>query len=242
LDEPYKDFPASWPGIFFTETSKDNILNYTTIKNAYQAIAVLDPSVNANPKLVLNQCVIDNAYDAGIIAVHSRVVATNCLISNCGKNIQLASGGTYRFTHCTVASYSNSFISHTSPVLFVSNNDGGTNTEIMDALFRNCIFWGENGLVENEVVVDKKGSTSFTVSFDYVLWKVQTAPANTTVNQILNNQAPEFDSINVSDRYYDFRLKAVSPAVNSGTNAAVLIDIEGKPRPVGVPDRGAFER
>ena len=50
LDEPYKDFPASWPGIYFSPTSKDNVLNYAVIKNAYQAIAVQDPSPNANSK------------------------------------------------------------------------------------------------------------------------------------------------------------------------------------------------
>ena len=47
LDEPYNDFPAGWPGIFFRATSKDNIFNYAVIKNAYQALAVLDPSINA---------------------------------------------------------------------------------------------------------------------------------------------------------------------------------------------------
>ena len=47
LDEPYKDYPASWPGIYFRTTSKDNVLNYAVIKNSYQAIAVEDPSPNA---------------------------------------------------------------------------------------------------------------------------------------------------------------------------------------------------
>ena len=121
LDDPYKDFPASWPGIFFSSTSKDNIFNYAVIKNAYQAIAVEDPSSNANPKITLNECVIDNAYDAGIIAVNSSIQARNCLISNCGKNIFLAKGGNYQFTHCTAASYSNQFIPHKYPVLYLSN-------------------------------------------------------------------------------------------------------------------------
>ena len=50
LDEPYKDFPAAWPGIYFRATSKDNVLNYAVIKNSYQAIAVEDPSSNATSK------------------------------------------------------------------------------------------------------------------------------------------------------------------------------------------------
>jgi hypothetical protein len=43
------------------------VLNYAVIKNAYQAIALQDPSSNANPKLTLNECIIDNAFDAGIL-------------------------------------------------------------------------------------------------------------------------------------------------------------------------------
>jgi hypothetical protein len=241
LDDPYKDFPASWPGIFFQTASKDNVLNYAVIKNAYQAIGIQDPSPNANPKLTLNQCVIDNAYDAGIISLNSSVTATNCLVSNCGKNVFLAGGGNYSFTHCTVATYANFFIDHKDPVLTVSNFINTTSNNL-SATFRNCIFWGENGLVDNEVVVFKNGTTPFNVNFDYNLWKVQTTPANITSNQIINNQPPQFDSVNTQKNYYDFRIKASSPVINKGVNTGVTLDLDGKPRPVGLPDLGCFEK
>jgi len=245
LDEPYKDFPAGWPGIFFRGSSKDNVFNYAVIKNAYQALAVQDPSPNINPKLLLNECIVDNVYDAGIIAVNSSIRARNCLVSNCGKNIVLAKGGDYQFTHCTVASISNSYLFHRDPVLFVSNYILVNNNPVvanLTATFRNCIFWGENGTVENEVVVSKSGNTVFNVNFDYNLWKVQTVPTNITFNQVINNQNPVFDSISVSKKYYDFRLKSISPAINKGINAGVVIDLDGKPRPVGLPDLGCYEK
>ena len=141
LDEPYKDFPAAWPGIYFRTPSKDNVLNYAVIKNSYQAIAVEDPSPNANPKLTLNQCVIDNSYDAGIIALNSSITANNCLISNCGKNIAIGKGGDYQFTHCTVVSYSNFFIQHKDPVLTLSDDNGST-TSPLDATFLQLHFLG----------------------------------------------------------------------------------------------------
>ena len=241
LDEPYKDYPASWPGIFFQASSKDNVFTYAVIKNAYQAIGLQDPSPNANPKLILNECVIDNAYDAGIISLNSSVRARNCLISNCGKNLLLAKGGDYQFTHCTVVTYANRFIDHKDPVLTLTNSANNI-TANLTATFRNCIFWGENGLVNDEVVVLKNGTTTFNVNFDYGLWKVQTTPANTTSNQMLNNQSPQFDSINTSRNYYDFRLKAGSPAINKGVNAGIIIDLAGKPRPIGLPDLGSFEK
>lgn len=241
LDEPYKDFPASWPGIYFGATSKDNVLNYTTIKNAYQAIGITEPSVNANPKLTLNECVIDNAYDAGIISLNSSINSRNCLVSNCGKNIFLAQGGNYQFTHCTVVTYANRFIDHKDPVLTISNFANSSSANLT-ATFRNCILWGENGLVNDEVVVLKNGNTTFNVNFDYNLWKVQTAPSNITSNQIINNQAPLFDSVNTTKNYYDFRLQTASPAINKGIGAGVTTDLDGKPRPVGLPDLGCFEK
>jgi len=241
LDEPYKDFPASWPGIYFRTSSHDNVLNYAVIRNAYQSIAMENPSPNVNPKLTLNECVIDNSYDAGIIALNSSITATNCLVSNCGKNVALVKGGDYTFTHCTIASYSNNFIQHKDPVLLVSNTDG-TSTATLTALFRNCIFWGEGGELEDEVIVIK--SSIDYVNFDYNLWKVKTPPQDIITAGIINNQDPQFDSINVSKNYYDFRLtKKNSPAIDAGTNTSITIDLDGALRPAGLkPDLGCFEK
>ena len=186
------------------------------------------------------------SFDAGIISINSSVTASNCLVSNCGKNLYLVKGGVYQFTHCTVVTYANRFIEHRDPVLSLSNFIVVNNNQVaanLNAVFRNCIFWGENGLVDNEVVVTKGGATTFNVNFDYNLWKVQTVPAN--INPpigIIPNQPPQFDSINSFKNYYDFRLKAPSPAVNKGTNAGVIIDLNGKLRPVGLPDLGCYER
>jgi hypothetical protein len=82
--------------------------------------------------------------------------------------------------------YANRYIDHRDPVLTVSNfaNNSSNN---LNAIFRNCIFWGENGIVNDEVVVLKNGSTIFNVDFDHNLWKVQTIPSNITSNQISIN-------------------------------------------------------
>ncbi len=241
LDLPYRNFPASWPGIYFTPLSVNNSLRYTIVKNAYQALIVEAPSLNGNPKLQLNECVIDNIFDAGILATNSSVTATNCLITNCGRNIALTGGGSYLFTHCTAATYSSTYISHKEPVLSVSNTVSNSSAALT-ASFRNCIFWGEGGLVDNEVTVQRTGTTPFNVNFDHNLWRVLNAPGSVTVNQMINDQNPVFDSINSGTRYYDFRLKAESPAINKGLVAGVTTDLDGKPRPVSLPDLGCFER
>lgn len=246
LDDPYKDYPGGWPGIFFRGSSKDNILTYAVLKNAYQALGLQDPSVNANPKVTLNESVIDNAYDAGMIAINSSVAARNCLISNCGNSVEIYKGGTYSFTHCTMATISNSYLFHKEPSVILTNYININNVPSpadLNALFQNCIIWGENGTVEDEVVTAKNNGAAFNVNFQNALWKVTNQPSNVTATSIINNQDPQFDSINVSDRYYDFRLKPTSPAKDAGTNTSVTLDLDAKPRTAGPkPDLGCFEK
>ncbi|MGZ5286028.1 MAG: choice-of-anchor Q domain-containing protein [Flavisolibacter sp.] len=240
LDEPYRHFPASYPGLVFTESSKGNILNYTIIKNAYQGIVVMEQGPGT--KLTLNETHIDNAYDAGLIGINTSINASNLLVSNCGKNIMLVKGGQYQFNHCTAVALSNSFIQHRDPVLLMTNYLG-TATNNLDAVFTNCIFWGEaNGLVTNEVVVLKAGPATVNVSFDHILWRVQIPPSGITTNDIINNQQPLFDSINTSERIYSYRLKDGSPALNTGLPTSLTRDLDGRPRPVGLPDLGAYEK
>ncbi|OQP47535.1 hypothetical protein A4H97_05535 [Niastella yeongjuensis] len=245
LDDPYRDFPGGWPGIYFLTNSKDNVLQYANILNAYQGIAAADSSVNANPKVFLSECVIDNCYDAGIIGMRSNIKAQNCLVSNCGKNIVLGYGGKYDFSQVTAATWSNTYILHKDPVLVVTNYFKDGNKISIDnctASFKNCIFWGENGTTEDEVVVDKQGTSAFNVSFQNCLWKVKNQPANVTATNIIANQSPAFENINTQLKYYNFRLSENSPALNKGADLGITLDLDGKPRPVGIPDLGCYER
>lgn len=242
LDAGYDELPGSWPGIFFSASSINNVLNYTVIKNAYQGI-ITEIRTTVNPKIILNGCIIDNIYDAGIISFASSIKATNCLISNCGSNVSIAAGGDYSFTHCTVATYGNLFIAHKSPVLFVSN--AYQNQIIpLTARFTNCIFYGEGGIAENEVMVEKKGSPSpdqFNVKFENVLYWNKVNDADSYFSNSIKNQKPAFDSIDAGRRIFDFHLKTTSKAIDAGNAATgVTIDLDGKQRDLK-PDIGCFE-
>lgn len=240
LDDPYKNFPASYPGLIFTDASSNNVLNYTIIKNAYQGIVAINPA--ASTKLTLNETIIDNAFDAGLLGINTSIAARNLLVSNCGKNILLVNGGNYNFTHCTAATFSNSYIQHKQPVMVLTNYLNNT-TNILNAVFRNCIFWGDNnGIVPGEVVTDINGSNP-PVLFDNVLWRVKDIPAFVLLQgKVINNQNPLFDTINISQKNYSFRLKNNSPAIDKGINAGINFDLDGNPRPVRLPDLGAYEK
>jgi len=247
LDDPYRDFPGGWPGIYFRQTSKASSLEYTDIKNAYQAIVASGSPLSSPPQLTLSQCIIDNSYDVGILGVQTSIQANNCLISNCGKNIVLRYGGNYQFLHCTAVGFSNDYITHSQPVLSVSNyttQDNGTSLNAdLSADFINCIFWGVSGTVDNEVQVTRQGSGSlaYHVGFSNCDWKVKSAPTDATVSNIIANTDPLFDSVNNFSRYYDLHLRAASPLIDKGISNALTVDLDGNPRPVGLPDLGCYE-
>lgn len=246
LDNDYKDLPAGWPGIYFRGNSKNNVLQFAIIKNAYQAIVATGPSVNANPKIVMQQCIIDNAYDAGILAANTSVAANNSLISNCGSNMVLIYGGDYSFTNCTAASFSNLYLQHKNPVLTVSNfaTQGGSSvTANLNAVFRNCIFWADSGLVNDEIVVNKLGNTAFNVLFEKNLYRAKNDPANSTLNANIKNLDPLFDNIDVTRRLFDFRITtAGAPGINKGAATSFTKDLDDRNRNNGLPDLGCYEK
>lgn len=244
LDDPYRDYPGAWPGIYFRGSSINNQLKYTYIKNAYQGVVAEQPSSNANPKLTLNNCVLDNIYDIGLFAINSSVVANNCLVSNCGTNIALIYGGSYQFNHCTVVSASNSFVQHKNPALTATNfvkQNNTVYTSPLTAVFTNSIVWGDEGFVENEIVVQKEGTAAVNVTLNNVLFRAKVDPSNTTFNNVLRNMNPQFDSVDVVRRFYDFRLKDGSPAINKGMITPLATDFSGFSR-IGLPDLGCYEK
>lgn len=246
LDMDYKDLPASWPGIYFRGASENNSLKHLIVKNAYQGIIAQDLSTTTNPKVTLSQCIIDNIYDAGILGINTNIYADNCLISNCGSNLQLQFGGDYHFINCTVASYSNNYITHKNPALQISNSitqNGAAFTSPLNAFFQNCIFWGDGGTVDDEIAIDKQGADAFSVSFDHVLYKAKDATSNATFISSKRNENPMFDSIDVSKNVFDFHFNKypTSPAVNAGTATSFLYDLDDKKRDA-TPDIGCYER
>ncbi len=248
LDPDYIDLPAGWPGILFSDSSRNNELNYTNILNAYQAVVVAGGITLSPVKLTLNQCIIDNAYDVGLYAINASVSATNCLISQCGNdgqpgsggsNLILTVGGKYVFNHCTFVTYANLYQNHKQPVVYISNTDG-TSTASLDAQFVNSIIYGQGGLTEDELVV--KSAPTDNVLFTNVLYKVKNDPA-AVFTDCIKNEYPQFDSVNTSRQEYNFRLKDISPAIDAGRTSSVIIDLDGNPRPVGIkPDMGCYER
>jgi hypothetical protein len=244
LDLPYANYPGSWPGIFFRQSSRDNILNYAVLQNGNQSLVSEGLSTNMNPKLSLNQCIINNSLAEGILAVQTSIHAVNCLVSNCGQNIVIGLGGVYQFEYCTVVSYSTNLLFHQQPVLSVSNsglNGSQILTADLNAGFLNCIFWGSEG-VPDEAVIQKQGSNVFNVLFDHSILKQQNYPANIDSSSLWLNTNPLFTATGSPANEFNFQLQAGSPALDRGANSGIIIDLNGDPRPANLSDLGCYER
>ena len=250
-DADYKDLPGGWQGLIFTNSSSANQLNYTKILNAYQGILVGGGATQSPAKLTLNECSIENAFDLGLYALNSSIVARNCLISQCGNdgtpgnggsNVILAGGGNYNFTHCTMATYANYYQNHKQPTVYITNaSTSGVGALVCN--ISNSIIYGEGGLAEDEIAINRAAGQPFSVQLQNVLYKAKNPITNATVTNSLQNVNPQFDSINTSQRTYNFRLRNTSPAIDTATVSNVNIDWDGRLRPVGKKsDLGCFEK
>ena len=147
-----------------------------------------------------------------------------------------------------MASYSNDYLNHKNPVLNVNNfalQNGVMVTADLNAVFRNSIFWGsEGGIVNDEVVVNKQGSNPFNVLFEKNIYRVLNDPGNSTLTSNLKNLNPSFDSIDVSKRFFDFRItkNSAAPGINKGVLTGFLKDLDNNNRNIGLPDMGCYEK
>lgn len=242
LDEYYRDLPGSWPGLYFSQTSKNNKIVFAEIKNSLVGVSCVASTINAVPQIVIEQTKIDNAYDAGIDLQSTSANVSNSLITNCGTNIRIREGGDYNFTFCTVASYSSQYLFRTNPVLSVFNfNNDATVTKNLNANFTNSIFYGGGGIVENEIEVLKQGINDFNVTFDHCIYKAVSNPQNANFTSCFLNEDPQFNLINTLNMEYDFHITN-GPAIDNGTPTLFTKDLDDNPRAVGLPDIGAYEK
>ena len=77
------------------------------------------------------------------------------------------------------------------------------------------------------------------------LYKALNDPLNTTLTNVLSNTDPLFDSIDVSNKYYDFRTTKdpFAPGIDKGISTPFPRDLDDNPRAAGLlPDLGCYEK
>lgn len=236
LDAPYSGQPGTWQGISFSSNSSTNVLNYAIIKNAVQGI-----SADENSRVVLNSCKIDNCAEAGVAAYNSIITATNCLISNCGYNLYCIAGGNYAFVNCTIAAYTTQYLFHQFPSVTLSNVDeNSAKTNPLRTIFQNCIVWGQDGQVSDEVNTIQNSNATFNINFENTVYRSPAQKPSISYTNCLMNVDPAFKNIDITNSVFDFHLSASSPCIGAGKKNSLLIDLDGNLR-TQTPDIGCYQ-
>jgi hypothetical protein len=208
-EQVYSDEPGQWGGIHFLSSSRDNVLGYARIRNAVAGVRVDSLSNNADPKLIIHNSVIKNMQVAGLLMYNADVSGFNNLVYNCGQFLLYSAlGGRYDFKQNTFAAL-NFILARQTPAVYFADfyqADKVLQTAALDTRLVNNIIWGSN---VNELLVERKGNSTFTVSIQSNLMKINTGDFGSTN---LLNQDPLF----ADARKENYRLMVASPALKKG--------------------------
>ncbi len=244
LETDYKDLPGQWGGIWLSQGSLNNEIDWAIIKNSIVGIKVDSVTTPTAPTLKLSNTIIKNMQSAAIWALDARIWSYNCVFANCGEAVAaLQLGGSYRFEQCTFANYW-SQKQRKNPLLILNNYYDAANgvqyvRNLDSAYFGNCIL---HGSLEEEIGLDPSpNGGKFSYKFENCILKT-ILPISNPLNykNIYKNADPSFKDFKIND----YHLNATSTAIDKGYLNLITPDLENKARPnptTSLPDLGAYE-
>ncbi|MBD2723783.1 hypothetical protein [Hymenobacter armeniacus] len=236
LEPFYNDIPGQWGGIFFTSTSRGNVIKFAEIKNANFGVSLLNvENRTPQPDLQLENVVLRNISGSnpnyvgtglppgGIIGVLSNITATNCLLTNCGEYAVLGYGGVFNLNFCTVANYTPAFRRETASLSFSNAlEDAKGNIQKFPLVLNltNSIVWGS---YDNELLLENNADPNYTVNVRNTLLRTADYQAATNapdkpglgapgLANLVNVQDPLFKRTSLTSTKPDYRLQDTSPA------------------------------
>ena len=248
LEPDYATIPGQWIGIRFLTNSKDNVIKNGVIKNGFIGVEVDSFSNNQNPKLLLQQSIIENMTAYGLAGFSADIVAINNLITNCGNYSFIgALGGNYHLYHNTIATFGNTF-NRTTRTFILDNSpytDASGNNIIaafpLNFDLKNNIIYGSQ---EDEILLNTNssgGNTNGKGYFQNCILKTldyagSNSLGNTTFNNIINKD-PKFNDYTKND----LDISTSSPAKGKGIYLNTSIDLKGRSRNLSAPTIGCYE-
>ncbi len=248
LEEDFDDASGQWTGIIFGAGTKGHVIEHATIKNSLFGIYV-----DSSAELSMKNVQIYNTSGVGLFAIHAEVQAENCLFYNNGTHaVQLAYGGEYDFTYCTLANYGTD-ASAVNMGNGICSDELCTNVYInpLDAAFTNCIIYGSK---RDEITISdftgNQGQDFFTMRYELDHCIVR-------VDELLDEMTgfPDFfdhcnacltptsqDALFADTGEDDYRLDTLSVAEKMAVPVpGILFDLIGTERDAAMPDIGCFE-
>lgn len=241
-DVSFEIMSRQWQGAAFAETSQDNVLTNTDIKNTVQGVAVYGTGAAERPQLTLIDCRLRNSAFSVLEAYHSNILAAGCEFAEAADGLVYLQGGRGTFNHCTFANYYLYAVISRPAISFghisadeKTGFDDGSGLPYLAAEFSNSIIYGLGNTLSHGDLTDTdvyfrrclfKGEGTDDEHFIESLWDAD--PLYYTVRE---------------EYHFDYRLKPESPAIGAADQALTLpeaaFDIYGLPRGPK-PDLGAY--
>ena len=215
---PYDRVSGQWKGIVFEESSVNNVLTDTEIRNAMTAVRVDSAAMDSTvQRLTMTRCVVHNAKGDGIVSINSHIGLYYCQLTNTYGDCLAVYGGKADIDHCTLGQFYPFAADRGFALVFSNEYDlklecrntivtGYADDEVMlyrsdeDSL-RTLEYYFSDCLLRTPVVEDD------TLSFKRIQWE-------TPKDSIQGKQ--HFVKIDETNLYYDFHLDSLSTAIGKG--------------------------
>ena len=240
-DVGYDILAGQWGGIDISPESFENILEYVDMRSTLTGLSVDSCGDLSRQKLTLVNSWLHNSQSTVLKSEYAKVDAYGCCFSEAAEAVVRLTGGEHLFSQCTIANYylfsawgePNLTLYHCMPEDLEEND-----APLMKASFENGIIWGDIGspLYPGDLI----GSEVFLRN---MLLKADGTDDDNFIDCIWNEN-PLFETIR-SDYYFNYHVKADSPAIGRGNPAYVYpqteIDMDGHNRlSDGNPTLGAY--
>lgn len=241
LESYYQTDYAQWDGIYICEGYRDNVIDYAVIKNAAIGLQLTILNEAAHNKVKVNNTVIQNCSNIGVLARGIDLEMTNCQISNTGSYSMLLQVGDFTLNHVTIANYYAQSVRNDPAFLLTNYYSDNNYTWVGNTTLtcNNSIIYGnlsKNDVNESdEVKVYTDDAATLSYGFNNCL--IKKAESDSHFRQCIFNHDPKFISIYGQD----YNIESASPAIDAGKSGlGINIDLLGRARN-GIPDIGAYE-
>jgi hypothetical protein len=248
LEPEFADIPGQWGGLWIAKGSTDNYLEYLTLRNAVIGLFAEGTATNSMETLTIKNSQIYNSLRHNSWFKNANVISENLVLGGAGgASLRCENGGTYSFTHCTVANYWNKGF-RTRPALEISNGTSSDEIgfDLIKADFVNCIIDGNN---QSEISLKPNELDLFNFSFQNCFIKYN--QTNSNISGLYNfDESDSYENIilnGFTDFFLptknDFEIGPESDVIDKGElNAAstVPLDLSGIQRTIA-PDLGVYQ-
>jgi len=254
-DLPYDLNPGQWGTIRLTASSFNNEFDFVHIRGGVSGV-LADSSATDQMKLKMSNSIVHNMTEYGIWSCNNKMSIANSQITNSVFTTVSLNGGTYDFTHCTLANYQMLPLNgngRSGYTLSLSNYKPDLNKTPLPLQvdFFNCIVFGS---FSNEIDTLKTDQASWKLQFTNCLLRSREWTAD-MATECLYSQKPQFVKTGLfmndvsgeeeRDYIYDFRPDSISDARSAANpiySGGYPLDLNGISRlSDGFPDIGAYE-